>query len=180
MPKLSRLQRDALLVELVDSLRDNGSWAGETHVQKAAYLLEELFSSELDFEFVLYKHGPYSFDLSDELSAMMADNFIALEQRPDPYGPSLRSTESGESLKERFPSLMSDNKSKIEFIAKNFGDKQAKDLERLATAYYVSQNEGLNKSDAAERVNRLKPHISVEEALEALKSIEAIKSEAST
>lgn len=85
---MNRLKKDALLCELADQLRHSGSWCGETHVQKATYFLQELRRVPLEFEFVLYRHGPFSFDLRDELTAMRADGFLDLSER-GPYGPSL-------------------------------------------------------------------------------------------
>lgn len=66
---MKRLQRDAVILSLIENLRAKGSWCGETHIQKATYFVQELLRVPLEFEFVLYKHGPYSFDLSDELTA---------------------------------------------------------------------------------------------------------------
>jgi len=34
---MNTLQRAALLTELADKLRQQGSWCGETHLQKATY-----------------------------------------------------------------------------------------------------------------------------------------------
>ena len=60
---MERLQRAAILTELMDRLRADGSWCGETHVQKATYFLQEVLGVQTGFEYILYKHGPYSFDL---------------------------------------------------------------------------------------------------------------------
>ncbi len=61
---MNRLQRAAVLLTLLDALKQRGSWCGETHLQKSVYILQELFGVQLGFTFVLYRHGPYSFDLS--------------------------------------------------------------------------------------------------------------------
>jgi hypothetical protein len=60
---MNRLSQDAVLVGLARRLYEQGSWTGETHIQKAAYLLHELLAVPFDFAFILYKHGPFSFDL---------------------------------------------------------------------------------------------------------------------
>ena len=64
---MTRLQRVAVLTKLTEKLHESGSWCGETHLQKAAYFLQELFNVLLVYEFILYKHGPFSFALRDEL-----------------------------------------------------------------------------------------------------------------
>lgn len=76
---MDRLKRGAILVQLVRELRENGSWCGETHLQKGTYLLQELTKVPLGLEFILYKHGPFSFDLRDELTGLRADEVIALQ-----------------------------------------------------------------------------------------------------
>src|SRR6266545_4036200 len=69
---MKRLQRAALLTELVEQMRAHDSWCGETHLQKATYFLQELLDVEMDYDFVLYKHGPFSFDLRDELGGFVS------------------------------------------------------------------------------------------------------------
>ena len=86
---MKRLQRAAILVTLAEKLRDQGSWCGETHIQKGTYLLQELLGVPLELEYCLYKHGPYSFDLSDELTSLRADRIFDQEKQPYPYGQNL-------------------------------------------------------------------------------------------
>ena len=62
---MDRIKNVAILLQLIGSLKKYGSWGGETHVQKATYSLQQLKSVPLNFHFVLYKHGPFSFDLRD-------------------------------------------------------------------------------------------------------------------
>src|SRR5438093_5216592 len=102
---MERLERDAILLSLLDSLKANGSWCGETHIQKATYFLQELVKVPLEFSFILYKHGPFSFDLSDELTAMRADSLLKIQPQGQ-YGPSLSLTEGSEQLKELFSKVV--------------------------------------------------------------------------
>src|SRR3989338_8128509 len=101
--QMDRLKKAALLTSLAQKLRDNGSWCGETHLQKAVYFLEDLFAIPLEFEFILYKHGPFSFDLRDELTSLRADELLRLVPQDPPYGPRLTPTERCERLKELLP-----------------------------------------------------------------------------
>jgi len=54
---------------------------------------------------VLYKHGPFSFDLSDELASMRADALLEWEIKPEPYGNALKTTNvsAGINLAMRLP-----------------------------------------------------------------------------
>src|ERR1044071_9771598 len=98
---MEHLQRASLLVALNEQLRKAGSWAGETHMQKATYFLQEIMGVPLAFDFILYKHGPFSFELRDELTAMRAHGFVRLEPQY-PFGPTLMTAEKSELQKDKY------------------------------------------------------------------------------
>ena len=75
---MKRSQRAALLTLLNREMLRRGSWCGETHLQKATLFLQDLMGVDSGFEFILYRHGPFSFDLRYELSSMQADNLLEL------------------------------------------------------------------------------------------------------
>lgn len=133
---MDRLRRDAILIRLIEALRKRGSWCGETHVQKAAFLLQEMLAAKMGFDFILYKHAPFSFDLGDELAAMRADGFIALRVQNRNYGPSIVPQSAGEALCARFPRTLKEHDSRIEFVAERVAAKLVVELERLATAFF--------------------------------------------
>jgi hypothetical protein len=64
MERLSYSVRCALAVELAKQLRAEGSWCGETHLQKATFIIQDMTKANLGYKFVLYKHGPYSFEFN--------------------------------------------------------------------------------------------------------------------
>jgi len=176
---MTRLQKVSVLADLAALLRDNGSWCGETHLQKATYFLEELLGVPLDFEFIIYKHGPFSFDLRDELTAMRADGVLELQPHPAPYGPGLIATESSQELRQRFPVTLSRYRKVIEFVAQELGAKGSTDLERLGTALYVIRERP--KASVNERVARiiaLKPHLTPEDARNAVEELDRIAARA--
>jgi len=41
--------------------------------------LQDLMRVPLELEFILYKHGPFSFDLRSELTSLRADELVKLE-----------------------------------------------------------------------------------------------------
>src|ERR1017187_6331592 len=102
---MNRLQKYSVLLALNEELRSAGSWTGETHMQKATYFLQHLMGVPLGFDFILYKHGPFSFDLRDELTAMRAEGFLRLEPQ-HPYGPTLVTEEKSELLKHAFRTMI--------------------------------------------------------------------------
>ncbi len=169
---MENLKRASIILELLNELKRNGSWCGETHLQKAMYFLQELAGIPTDFNYILYKHGPFSFDFRDELTALRADDLIELTPQPYPYGPSLSVTRVGEKLKERFPRTLRRYQDKISFIAEKLGDKGVADLERLATALYViKKHPGENVRVVSDIIQELKPHITPAQARDAAEQV---------
>ena len=177
---MKRRQRDAVLLSVIENLGAEGSWCGETHIQKATYFVQELLKVPLEFDFILYKHGPFSFDLSEEITAMRADYLLGLESRPYPYGPSIVPGESSEMIKEWFPKTLEKYDPAVKFVADKVGDKGVAELERISTALYVTLTGGVDGSveSRAQRINELKPHVEIGEAREAVKIVDVIIEEA--
>lgn len=170
---MNEMAQDAVLAGLLQRLREHESWGGETHIQKAAYLLRELRGVPFTFDFILYKHGPFSFELRDELSAMQADRLIEREPRRPPYGPQLRVTERGLALEQRMGKTMSRYGEDIDWIAAWLGSRGVADLERLATSMWMSRHHpGASRQERANRLIEVKPHIDFQDALAAVQEID--------
>lgn len=176
---MKRLQKAVILADLADRMRDHGSWCGETHIQKAVYFLQELLKVPLDYRYILYKHGPFSFDLRDEITEFRVYEIFRLEPRPIPYGPSLRPTTNAEELKSRFPYTLENYGKHLAFVANVLGGKGVADLERLATALYVSLEAKNGETSArAKRLHALKPHVGLGLALNAVKEVDEMRESA--
>jgi hypothetical protein len=174
---MRQFQKASVVLMLGKQLRSQGSWTGETHVQKATYILQELLGVPTGFEFILYKHGPFSFDLRALLSSMEADRFIRWEPQY-PYGPSMEPGESADQLLRQFPKKPKEYSQQIEFIALKLGPYRVADLEKLATALYVTHKTSGAKRERAERICELKPHISIAEARRAVAELDELTNEA--
>lgn len=175
---MKRLARAAVLVSLVDELIKSKSWSSETHLQKSTYLLQEMLGVPLELDFILYKHGPFSFDLKYEIAAMLADDFIELQPKY-PFGPSIIPGKGIEFLKRKFPKTIAKYNDKVLFVVEKLGAKKVVELERLATAFYVTNEMTANDLKAkASQINKLKPHISIDEAITSIEEIESIIKEA--
>jgi uncharacterized protein YwgA len=164
-------KRTALILALVDMLRKHDSWCGETHLQKAMFFLKDQRGGPADFEFVLYKHGPYSFDFHDTVSSLFAHCLLENESHP-PYGPRIRLSESGNAFLVHHREELGDTQDKIGAIAEWFGSKGVMELEKFATAFWV-RNESPDSplETLAQEIHGIKPHIPENVALEALESI---------
>ena len=171
---MERFENASLIVALTERLREHQSWAGETHLQKAAYVLKRVLHVPIEFNFILYKHGPFSFDLRDEIRWMRATRLLEWEVRSNFYGPSLRPGQLSPTLKRQFPEIPTRYSREIEFVADRFGGKNVAALERLTTAIYVTLDEQTPREQRARYLNELKPHVSIPEADAALIEADAL------
>lgn len=172
---MERDQNTAIVLELIARLRGKGSWCGATHIQKAVYCLQELANVPVGHDFVLYKHGPYSFDLNDELLWMRADDLIEQQANPFPYGPSLIRTETGKRFCTRFERTIGRYSEAIDLVSEKLAPKGVVDLERLATALFVTRENGnRDVQDRARQLHRYKPHVPVEAAAEAVAEVDRL------
>ena len=173
---MERLERAAVLLSLIERLRDGHSWCGETHVQKSTYFLQDLWGVPLELDFILYKHGPFSFDLSDEISWMRANDVLKLQPQQRPYGPKLVPAENAEVLNKTYPEPIQKYAKEVRASADKFADMGVAALERYATAHYVSRNhEQVGDGDLATKIVELKPHISYAQAQEAVTFVAKLK-----
>ena len=158
---MSPLQVLAVVLSLVEKLRACGSWCGETHIQKASYLLEEAMGVPLNCGFVLYKHGPYSFELKDQLDQMKAMGLVKVVPQPYPYGPRIEEDKSAEVLKRMYTKTAEVYKEQVVKVAEFLNSKGVAELERLTTAVYVIKESGCNASveAQAEKLREYKPHV---------------------
>jgi len=185
MSAMQGMERRAVLLSLIDGMAGEGSWCGETHVQKCVYFLQSMLNVPTGFDFILYKHGPFSFDLRDELTAMRADDLIGLEVQ-SPYGPSLRLCPAGrEVANELYRITTAQYKDQVDFVAGRISNRGVSELERLGTALYLYvTKEEMGPGSSPESVeiragemHRLKPHVSVEQAQLALSEVDKLISE---
>lgn len=162
---MKRSQRVVVLTLLNREMLSNGSWAGETHIQKAAFFLQELMRVDLGFDFVLYRHGPFSFDLRDELVGMQADELVSLVVRSEGYGPTFVPTQFSEVFLGRFPKTQERFRSQIEFVSDELAQMGVTELEKVATAFFITRNgDTVSVEDRARELVELKPHISLPDA----------------
>ena len=133
----------------------------------------------LGFEYILYKHGPFSFDLRDELTGMRADNLVSLESQ-FPYGPRFALTDQSEYIQAVFSKTLQANDAKISFVAEKLGAMGVAELERLATALFITKRSpaGMPVGKRADELTKRKPHIPLEASTAAVEAADRIIQEA--
>lgn len=171
MSEIDRVQRDerAVLCQLVKKLRENESWTGQTHIQKAAYLLKHLLNVPLSYDFRLYKHGPYSFDLRDEVGFLRGGKVLSASAH-EPYGLKF-------DVREAITTGAEDRYAReIDFVARALGKKKVGDLEALSTALMVTLELGSRDVDARrKRLRELKPHLEESVAEKAISELDTLQ-----
>lgn len=176
---MDKTDRRALVLALVDALRAAGSWCGETHVQKSLYILQRLGQVSTNFDFILYKHGPFSFDLQEYFHTLRGDDLIGAAPSSFQYGTSLIVTEQGKRMKELRASLIAKHAESFKKISNKLGKRSVRDLEKIATAVYVTEELGADKSvqERAKKITEYKKHVPYSEAVQAVEEFEALAKE---
>ena len=162
-------QKLGLLSSIVRKLNQADSWTGRMHIQKFVYFARELLGLPLNYEFILYQRGPYSFDLDTDIQSLRSIGAVEIRPRP-PYGPSYSSTGLGEVIS-RLSTVDGETDDRLTALAKELGPKQAKDLELLATTLYVLRKEHRSEPDVVKRVLSLKPQFTKDQAEKALQQV---------
>ncbi len=165
-------ERRVLLLDLVEKLNRAGSWTGETHIQKAIYFLSILRNLDLGYSFVLYKYGPYSFDLKSELTFLEATGILERKESP-PYGSHFSNGKHASSFRSLVSAHAQGYERDIAWTIDTFfrDHDNVSELERYATALYALKNFEGTHVELADRIHQIKPHISKDEALSAINRI---------
>ena len=163
----------AVIGVLVSQLREADNWCGETHVQKAVYFLQTACRVPMGYSFVLYKHGPYSFDLRLDTARLLGRRMLKQEPSTPPYGPRLNATTIMTNHIARHGEAIRHHLEHVARVVQFVGRRGVAELERLSTALYVTiQQDNHSMESRAERIHHLKPHVSVESATEAVRELD--------
>jgi uncharacterized protein YwgA len=162
MTSASEIHLVGRIVEILDEMH---SWCGETHIQKTAYVAKVIENVPFESKFILYKHGPYSFDMNGVLNHMRGQNILLVTPQ-GAYGSSYRLNEGIWSALSRATGARFDAfDESLRFVCTQFARKKVAELERIATAVYVHLNfTSLNPQEQIRKLNELKPHIGIPEA----------------
>ena len=114
---MDNLIRWSILLELISELKKEVSWCGETHIQKSTFFLEEMLNVPLELDFIMYKYGPYSFELNDDLTALRAYHYLFIIPQ-DPYGVSYSLKDEENKLKKFYKKDIEKYSDKISSAAK--------------------------------------------------------------
>lgn len=165
---MDRLWQARLVSDVVEALRENESWTAESHVQKCIYMVKELFGTEVPFRFVPYKHGPYSFELRDEIGRLLSTRVLVSEPAR-PYGPRIRTRSDSVHLRRQLERVNHGLSDQIVFVAGKIGKMSASDVGLLATGILVLKEQDSRQVSSREplvRFRSLKPAVEEETCIE--------------
>lgn len=166
-------KKHSFILSVIENLQKYGSWTGKTHIQKTSFLLKVLSKIEVPFRFVLYKHGPYSFELQNEFEEMKS-YAATVSGEVTHYGSRFFLGMNATRIQEISP-LDEAVVEEIERICKFVNCKNVSDLEKIATVAWIHFEEKLIDPDGvSNRLHELKPHISSEQASEAYAELQSV------
>lgn len=165
------LKQAAILGAFVEKVRATGHPCGETLLQKAAFVMKELFGVPLSDEFRIHYYGPFSFQLRNRLSLLEAEDFLRVSPRD--LGVTYDTGERFAQLREEFPQAIAKYQHAIDFAASRLGSLGVKELEPLTTALFVTRLQpGTETSVRAAKLMEIKPHVKPAEARAAIAKVD--------
>jgi hypothetical protein len=110
---------------------------------------------------------------------MEAERFIQLQEQPYPYGPHIVEGEAAARLKQS-TDVTKRYSEPLSFVARQIGSAKVSELERVATALFVSLDTNVSPDTRIKRLVELKPHthIPVAEAPAAFERLDQIRTAA--
>lgn len=172
----------SLVLRTMSKMWEYDSWCGETHIQKNVYLLQELMEVPFQWNFVLYKYGPFSFDLSYLIAEVHSCALVELVPEWG-FRPRIRVTRLGEDFFREDDALHSRLDGQIEFVVQELAPKNVGELEGLTTGLYILRSK--RYTDPAvhvrgARLTELKPHIEPVAANATIKRVDELVAKAQT
>lgn len=162
-----------MLVGLVSSLLRVSPRCGETTIQKAAFIGQVLLELPFEMEWRLYKHGPYSQDVRDELDRCEKAGRLRIHRD---VGRSIRYETRPVPATLR---LSSGTEAKLELLSRRLAPMRLSQLETIATAAWATRFSGgdLSLKSRSRYVHKLKPHIDESRAARALEYLDSLISD---
>ena len=117
------LAQEAVLLGLIRRLEAHDSWSGETHIKSRLICSPSFAMSISTSRFILYKYGPFSFELRDELTDMRAEGYLVNVAPDRRYGAMVRATPAGNQLEQRFPKTMARSGNSLDWISEIVGPR---------------------------------------------------------
>lgn len=130
-------QNDLLLLKTISLCNDNGVSCSDIRIQKILYLVS--IKKDLTYNFVMYKNGPHSFELQDDITKLKAYMIIRETYKSNLIGLSIYNKDIKNELINS--TLEKDLSDKLENIFNLVKELSVKQLEELTTKLFFERNQ---------------------------------------
>jgi len=166
--------RKKVLLNLVDQK----PCIGKTAVMKIIFMLQQVKSVNMGYDFSIYTYGPYSSDVTEDVDALISYGLIKInpQQYGNYYGYELNITNNGISnIGYLGDGVKESTKDIIGFVK----GKSAKNLELYSTIIYVDNlyrvnSWKMNSTSISEKVQEIKPHFRKDTINNAVRTLQAV------
>jgi uncharacterized protein YwgA len=151
------MQKELRVASIVGLVQNAPARLGKTQVQKLVYFAQHC-GVPLQYQYEIYHYGPYSFELSHELSSLDSLGVLNIQSDPSRYGFDI----SVGKFAERFK-LEPKYQKKIDKVVSAFGSNTPAQLEVKATIHFVlsivkkKTSPSKTRPDVVQKVHALKP-----------------------
>ena len=140
---------------------------GRTVLQKMIYILEEVFDIPCEYQYSLYIYGPYSTELANDLDYIEFLDGVNVRWVPAIGGYNITPGDKCEHVCEKAEVFLDRYKSGINMAINEFGDKNAGELELIATIVYVdhyakTKEQPVSFEKLVDEVEEIKPKFTKE------------------
>jgi hypothetical protein len=173
-------ERQAILLAFLDSLRSDGSWCGDAYLTCAVYLLQELLEVPLGYEYFVDMREVSSGGCLDDLGCMVTERFLSTEIREGHMSAGLTPGVQAHHLRRRWRAQMERFADEIQLLAPRIQAMKRGELATLTIALFISRRRcppDASQEQRAQRITAIKPHLEYSEALEAVRTVDALAEE---
>lgn len=167
---MDKIDQKAIIALLIEKMNTGKLWASPFFLQKAVFLLQELYKIPLEFNFYIYKHAPFSNELQDTLNQMRIDDIIKVETNHLKPG-NLIINNNGKQILSK---LKKGPENEINSVINIMNEYPTSSLDHLTSAIYICTSSiqfGKSKSNMLRHCN---PFISKKESIQVLKIAQSL------
>jgi len=176
-------KKQALVLFIVRKLSEQKGWHGPVFVQRFIYLLQELLDVPLDLFFILYKHGPYSFELAETLTFLTANYLLEFKLPLNHLSPTLVPGKHAAYYDKKFKAEMDAINPRVTWLITKVNDMDFGKLTLLTFALYVLKQlrvQGKDEKKLISEMHQIRPVFSKKQITEAVEALKKLMNEAQT
>lgn len=175
---MEQKKRTALISEI--AVAESENHLGKTAMMKLLFILQRVYRVPLDYNFSIYTYGPYCADVMADIDVAAAEDAISVSKecyQPNIIGYNITPAEKATDYIKKEQAFLKQYQAEIDEVVKNFGDKNAKDLELYSTVVYIystfcENGWPLDVEEICNNVHVIKPHFPKEAIKRAYRYLE--------